>query len=324
MDKSRPSDVFIKRLLRCIYSGLAQFLGTVHLCFIEARPVVQGIFLLRIVASVSLAVYATSKVSGVSEPSSASSLAVLGAAWVCITTAVYLYNGVQDVEEDQANASGRPIARGELSVPSARLGACAFGVAGLVGIGIAHTDLIWTAAAMLVLGWMYSGSPLYLKRWPAGLALIVVAAAILTYYSGYTAAGGGANMAPLVVFAGAMAAWMGMVGQTKDLSDVPGDRLAGRRSIPVVWGEDKARAAVSVAAIAVALGFLTGSLYLTEGLLLAAIVVFGGAIAVSALSLGPWGRGDRESSRRPYKAFMVTQYLAHAFIIASVFPVFGI
>lgn len=285
---------------------------------------VQGIFLLRIVASLFLGVYAASGVSSVSIMSSPLSLVVLGVSWVCITTAVYLYNGVQDVEEDQANASARPIACGDLSVPSAMLGVCLFGATGLVGIGIAHTDLMWAAAAMLVLGWMYSGPPLYLKRWPAGLAAIVVAAAILTYYSGYTAAGGTADMAPLVVFGGAMAAWMGLVGQTKDLSDVPGDSLAGRRSLPVVWGEGKARIAVSVAAIAVALGFLACSLYLVRELLPAAIVVCGGAIAVSALSLGSWGRGDKKMSRRPYKVFMATQYLVHAAIIALAFPVFGI
>lgn len=321
MDKSHLSDASTETLLRQIPSGLVQALVAVRLCFIEARPVVQGIFLLRIVASFFLAVYATSKVSGVVDLNNPSSLAVLGASWVCITSAIYLYNGVQDVEEDQANTSGRPIACGELSVPSAMLGVCVFGVAGLVGIVIAHTDLLWAATLMLVLGWMYSGPPLYLKRWPAGLAVIVVAAAILTYYSGYTAAGGRADIVPLVVFAGAMAAWMGLVGQTKDLSDVTGDRLAGRRSLPVVWGESKARVAMSITAIATALGFLTGSLYFAGGLLPAAIVVCGGAFAISALSLGPWGKGDKKKSRRPYKAFMVTQYLAHAFIIA---PVFGI
>lgn len=311
MDNSRPSDASTKILLSRIFFGLIQALSAARLCFIEARPVVQGIFLLRIVASFFLAVYAASTVPGVSGLSSLSSLTILSAAWVCITSSIYLYNGVQDVAEDRVNASERPIARRELSEPVVLLGVCLFGIVGLVGIGIAHTDLLWAAAAMLVLGWLYSGPPLYLKRWPTGLAVIVVSAATLTYYSGYTAAGGGSDMAPLIVFAGAMAAWMGLVGQTKDLSDVTGDRSSGRRSLPVVWGESRARIAVSVAAVAVALGFLTSSLYFAGGLLPAAIVVCGGAVAVSAVSLSLWGRGDKEKSRRPYKVFMVTQYAAH-------------
>lgn len=312
MSRGQPYYVPSETRSISIHSRARRYSRLVLLCFGEARPVVQGIFVLRMVAGFSLAVYASSEASGTG---SVADLALLTVSWVCVTSAVYLYNGAQDVAEDRANGSGRPVARGELSVRAAMLGVCLLGVYGLLGVGISEVDLLWAACAMLVIGWMYSGPPLRLKRWPAGLAVTVASFAILTYYSAYTAAGGGASKGPIIVFALVMAGWMALVGQSKDLSDVEGDRLAGRRSLPVVWGEDAARLVISVMALTVGVGSIAGSLFVARIVLPSALVVLIGACAVAALSLGPWGRGDRRRCRRPYKAFMSTQYAAHAFIM---------
>jgi hypothetical protein len=38
-------------------------------------------------------------------------------------------------------------------------------------------------------------------------------------------------------------------------------------------------------------------------------------VAVAVISLGPWSRGDRSRRRRPYKAFMLTQYGANLTVV---------
>lgn len=299
-----------------IGSRVGRVIRICGLCFMEARPVVQVVFLLRLLAG---AFFAGSVLSLEFGGESFVLLVIGAASWACATLAVYIYNGVEDVEEDRLNGSSRPIARGELSVSQAMVAVGVLGTLSITGGVFVHHDLAWGAAAMLVMGWLYSGPPFYLKRWPAALAVIAAVAAVLTYNTGYTLSGSPGERLPLLVFAGFMALWMGLVGQTKDLSDVPGDKKAGRRSLPVTWGEETARLAISVVALALGIGFLIIGLFQIEGLLLAAITVFVGALAVSALSLGPWGRGGRARRRRPYGAFMITQYAANIVVIA--FPV---
>lgn len=289
--------------------GLAEL---ARLVFWEARPIVQGIFLLRLLTGASLSGSAHPLGFGVE---SVAPLVVLAASWTCVTSAAYIYNGVQDVEEDRENGSERPIACGKLSVRQAMVMIGGLGALGLLGGILVHRELVWALAAIAIMGWLYSGPPLHLKRWPVALAVMAAISAILTYYAGYSASGGGEVGMPFFIFSGGMALWMGLVGQSKDFSDVPGDEKAGRKSLPIVWGENAARLTVSGIALILGLGFLSSSFFLAEGLLPAAAAVCIGACIFATFSIGPWGRGSRNRCRRPYKAFMITQYTAHAVII---------
>ena len=273
---------------------------------------VQGIVLIRLLAGASLSGSALSSEFGWR---AAVSLVVLATSWICVTSAAYIYNGVQDVEEDRENVSKRPIACRKLDVSQAMIIVGGLGILGLLGGILMHRELVWTLAAMAVMGWLYSGPPLRLKRWPVALAVMAVTSAILTYYAGYAASGGGKVETSFLIFAGVMALWMGLAGQSKDFSDTSGDEKAGRKSLPVVWGENAARLTVSSVALILALGFLSCSFFLAEGLLPAAVAIGVGACIFAAYSVGPWGRGSRSRCRRPYKAFMMTQYTAHAVII---------
>lgn len=281
---------------------LSRFARLSLLCLLEARPAVQGIFLLRFLAGASF--------SGPLLSGAASLSLYAGAAlWGCVTLSIYVLNGVMDVEEDWINRSARPIARGDLRISQAATAAAILAFLGLVGalmLGIA-----WNVAAMLALGWLYSGPPLYLKRWPAGLAAVAILGGLLTYHTGYIANGAADELLELGVFGGVMALWMGLVGQTKDLSDVEGDREAGRRSGPVVWGEDLARLLYSGIAFSLGGAYLILSTLYAPSLLGSAVVLTLGASGLAAIALSPWSRGDKTKRRRPYRVFMLTQYGAH-------------
>jgi 4-hydroxybenzoate polyprenyltransferase len=277
-------------------------------CFLEARPAVVGIFLLRFLAGASFAgpVFA----GGVNF-----SLWGGAALWVCVTLSVYIFNGVMDVEEDRINASSRPVARGKLRVAQAASVAGGLAVVSVVGSFALGSLMVGSVAVALALGWLYSGPPFYLKRWSMWSAVVAILAALITYNAGYAANGGGSGVLPLFVFAAMMALWMGLVGQTKDLSDIEGDKQAGRKSGPVVWGEDAARLVFSGMALSLAGGYILSATFFAPGLLIPAFVLATGAAAVAVITLGPWSRGDKSSRRRPYRMFMLTQYGANLAVV---------
>lgn len=276
----------------------------------EARPVVQGIFALRFCCAALLADYHS---NGAVWPR------VLGvlACWIAATWAIYLLNGVADIVEDRENGSSRPIARGILPVPAAKsivasLCAAAIGVAALISPVVCTLVLL-----QLVVGFAYSMGPQPLKGNVPGFFGAVVALGCLTYLSGWYAASGDHLGAPLLLFGGAMSLWMGFGGATKDLSDTAGDRIAGRRTLPVVLGDHAARAVMAIGASAVGWGFLLAALRWVPSLTPVGFVVCVGSVVLAIVASSEVSQGDRFHRRRPYRVFMITQYAAHLMLLMS-------
>ncbi len=283
--------------------------GVLYRCFLEARPAVQGIFLLRFLAGAS---FADSLFTGglVNFP-----LWGGAALWLCVTLSVYVFNGVMDVEEDQINGSLRPVASGKLKIAQATGvagGLAALSVIGSLALG---SLMVWSVVVALALGWLYSGPPFYLKRSPTGWAILGIVAALITYNAGYAANESGGDILSFSIFAVVMALWLGIVSQTKDLSDIEGDKQAGRRSGPVVWGENAARLFYSGMALCLGGGYILTAALFAPGLLIPAFVLAFGAVAVAVTTLGPWSRGDKSRRRRSYRAFMITQYGANLAVV---------
>lgn len=281
--------------------------GMLYRCFLEARPAVQGIFLLRFLAGASFA--GSLSIGG--------AFAMWGGAALCVcaTLSVYILNGVMDVEEDRINGSSRPVAKGKLTVAQAASVAGGLAILSVVG-GFALGDLMgWSVVVALSLGWLYSGPPFYLKRWPTGWAILGIIAALITYNAGYASNRGGGDVLSFLIFATVMALWLGLVSQTKDLSDVEGDKQAGRRSGPVAWGEDIARLFFSGVALCLGSGYILLAALFATSLLTPAFVLASGAMVVTVIALGPWSRGDKSRRRRPYRAFMLTQYGANLAVV---------
>lgn len=267
----------------------------------------QLIFLLRFLAGASFA----GPIIGVNN----FSLWAGAIVWTCVTLSVYLLNGVMDVEEDRVNHSNRPIVRGDLTIAQAVRAVAVLAILALCGGALLGGLVFWCVAAALILGWAYSGSPLYLKRYPVGLAATATLGGLLTYFVGYTVNGDRGDHYSLIAFAGTMALWMGLVGQTKDLADARGDQQAGRRSGPVVWGENAARVIYSMMALCLGQAFILWAAIFATNLLLPAFVLIAGASIVAILLLGPWSKGSNLKLGKPYRAFMATQYATHLVII---------
>ncbi|GIJ79429.1 4-hydroxybenzoate polyprenyltransferase/chlorophyll synthase [Micromonospora phaseoli] len=237
-------------------------------------------------------------------------------AWLCATWQVYLLNGLCDRTEDRHNGSGRPLATGALPASAARtiatvLSAVAVALGALVSTGFAMLVVV-----MLALGWLYSAAPRPQKANLPGFVAVVVAGGLVTYLAGWHAAGGGVPDPRMLAVALALSFWMGLVGMTKDLPDVAGDRLAGRHTLPIVLPERTARILLALGALIVAGGLAAVSV--TEPTLLPlAGLLLTGAVVLSCCVLTRISDGDRSRRRRPYRAFMLTQYAVHLTAIAQ-------
>jgi 4-hydroxybenzoate polyprenyltransferase len=281
---------------------------SVRLAWLEARPVVQLIFMLRFTAGVVLS---SGAVQRVVEPA----VAVAMLAWLAATWAIYLLNGVADLVEDRGNASTRPIASGRLSTGVASRFVVALAAFALFVAAVVSLRLLVLVVLMLVVGGAYSVGPYPLKRSMTGFLFSVGALGLLTYLAGWCAVGVETPNRSLLLFGAAMSIWMGTAGSTKDLSDVRGDRLAGRRTPPLVLGEGRARVMIAILAGLDGCSFLISALTWIDPLVPAATAVCAGAAMIAAAVLSPFSRGDRGKQRRPYRIFMVTQYYAHVTLL---------
>ena len=134
---------------------------------------------------------------------------------------------------------------------------------------------------------------------------------MITFYAGTRAAQ--ASSPAAVVFGLVVSGWMALVGAlAKDISDVPGDALGGRRTFPVRYGiisvaRCTAVLAVVVGAAGVATSFLTAPILLPSMLVLAI-----GAYWVAGKCHSLVGPPADADPRAPYHSFMVTQYAVTA------------
>jgi 4-hydroxybenzoate polyprenyltransferase len=273
----------------------------------ESRPPVQVVFLLRLVSFAAAA-------GGLSRLAGAGAAGVLG--WLLLSMAVYVLNGISDVEGDRANDSRRPIAGGRLPVDVALRATAVLALAGLGLCALCSGRLVLVGMAALILGWRYSAGRVPLKATTAGIAVTAGGGVLLCYAAGAIVAGGVAG--PTIgAFGLAEATWLGLCAATKDFSDVDGDRLAGRRTWPIVLGDRRARQLVAACSAALGIAFATLAA-LTHGAVPVASVTAGaGAAALAVAALRCPAAGGRATRRRPYRILMVTQYAVNAALLVG-------
>jgi 4-hydroxybenzoate polyprenyltransferase len=171
------------------------------------------------------------------------------------------------------------------------------------------------------LGYCYSSPAIHFKSHAIASAGTGMCLGLLTYHAGHSAYTGNGWSYPggaLPVFMAGVTIWMGLVGGlTKDLSDVAGDVAAGRHTVPVIWGEARARRAVVAAALGLAVGFCAAGASTSALLIWPGMAMLGGATALTIVCLGRFTPGNQPSSRRPYRVFMTTQYLMNLSVVPS-------
>jgi 4-hydroxybenzoate polyprenyltransferase len=264
----------------------------------ESRPPVQCVFALRFVVA-----------SGIwFQPSVRGAVTLLG--WLCLSVAIYVFNGVTDVTADLLNHSGRPIATGRLDPQTALTSCAALSILGTALLARQGLLLVLLGLLFLLVGWAYSAGPSW-KEDPIGFGTVIGTGAAMTYGAGWATRG--SPTTGQLATGLAVALWVGLCCACKDFSDIEGDAAAGRRTWPVLLGSRRARTLIgtlavtmSAAAIGMALGF--GSGLVTASLLLAGSLGLTATLSRSARSASTSSRGQRRLS---YRVFLTTQYLAN-------------
>lgn len=171
---------------------------------------------------------------------------------VGLGAAGYALNDLADTSADRVNRPGRPLAAVRLGRGTARLVVFLGALGGLAAAGLeSGTQVVVATGALAV---MAAYSP-WLK--PGGLAgnvAIALVAGLPLCFGALAVGDGRAGLVPWV-----LAAWLHLMREiVKDVEDEPGDRVIGRRTLPVVVGSRRAE----VVAAGVGLLFVPASLLL--------------------------------------------------------------
>ena len=218
-------------------------------------------------------------------------LAVAAVSAACIGGAANAINDVFDLDIDRVNRPERPLPSGRLPVRFARgvwIVGTGVGLALALLLGPVHLVLAAGTAAML---WAYSAK---LKRVAVAGNLVVAFVLGLALVYGGLAVGG-----PVRALAGGLFAALTTFAREviKDVEDMPGDRTAGARTLPLVAGPAVAvQVAVGVLLLTVVL-MPVPYLWLGFGPLYLFVV----GVTALALLLAAWplissGRAEREAT----------------------------
>ena len=239
-------------------------------------------------------------------------LALAALSGAALGAAGNILNDLADVAADRANpaAATRPLAAGRLARGATWVAA---GVAG--AIGVAAAGLVsgpQLAAGAVALGVMTVYSPLLKRHGPPGTLAVAAVAGLPPWYGALAVDRPAAGLVPWV-----LGAWLHAVREmVKDLEDEPGDRAAGRRTLPVRLGPMAAgRVAAVLAFLFVPLAAVLplvggwGSSYL--------IVAAAAQVAVLAVSIALW-RGPFPGASRLLKLAMAIGLVA--LVLGRLFP----
>jgi len=272
---------------------------------LEARPIVLVVFTLRLaVGGMGL---------GGGHSSSFAHVTVGHLSWLCGIASIYLLNGVTDIRGDRENRSERPLAAGRLSVKTASTSIVLLAATSVALAALVSGAFFLEVMLLLIVGIAYSAGRRPMKNHAGSAAAATAVAGGLTYFAGMEAYGR-LPSPPIVVFAAMMGLWIAAAGAAKDFGDARGDLLAGRRTLPVLFGATRARSWVtvtstSVALVGVALTAVFPAVWPLTLLLPAAVWV-----GVLARRISP--QSTRAQQRRPYQVFMASQYSVNILAIA--------
>lgn len=161
-------------------------------------------------------------------------------------------NDLLDVAADRRNRPDRPVASGRVSRGTVELVVFAGALLGFGAAGLVSGWQVLAAAGAFAVMAVYS--PLLKRHGVPGNVAVALVAGLPLFYGALAVGRPAAGLVPWV-----LAAWIHLVREiVKDLEDESGDRLVGRRTLPIALGRRRA----AVIAAVLALGFVPLSLVL--------------------------------------------------------------
>jgi len=221
------------------------------------------------------------------------------AAALLVTAASNAWNQVYDLALDRINKPHRPLPSGAATPKQALVLGHVCALSGLVCAFFVGPTFFACVACGVFATWIYSAPPLRTKRHPVGALLtIAIPRGLLVPVAGWAVVAEPATVEPWALGAVSGLFVLG-AAVTKDFADVQGDTAHGCRTLPALWGAQ--RAARFVAPFLVlpfllypvfgSLGWLQPSM--TSLWTLAAVLSFMGVLTAVALLRDPEGMRKR-------------------------------
>ena len=189
-------------------------------------------------------------------PTHTSILHAFGASFVSmlIWFGTALFNDYFDIEIDKRINPYRPLVRGEISPEEVKFWASlSYVIAFLITVVEGNLLCMLIAGIFIFLGFQYSAPPLRLRRW--GLCgSWIIGAGIFGAFLGGCAAQFCVTLRGLIA-----AILLGLLATTassvKDYKDIEGDREAGIKTLPIIYGYERS-IRINVLALSISYGFM--------------------------------------------------------------------
>lgn len=182
-------------------------------------------------------------------------------------------NDIGDLEADEISNPERPLVKKEISIDEAKnFNLILFGLSAAGALIVSYHAFVLILFAQVV-AFLYSSLPFQLKRFPIINPILIAVVSISMILNGFFWLAPSAKfeqfplkflLAALIIFS--------LGANFKDIKDFHGDKRAGVKTIPVIFGEKKGKMIIGVLFFLAALG---GAVVLNEMILLLAATVFG-------------------------------------------------
>lgn len=171
-----------------------------------------------------------------------SGLFILGSAIILAWLASVIVNDLNDTVIDQITNPTRPLIQNTIPRSTYITFGWLFFFSSLFLAAIISTQLALLLLAYQALAWIYSAKPLRLKRFPGIATILAASASLLIFFGGYIVFSINKNISelPWTISALLFFAYTVLL-PIKDFKDIPGDAKDGVITLPILWGEIKAK-----------------------------------------------------------------------------------
>ena len=173
-------------------------------------------------------------------------------------------NDLEDIEADRISNRKRPLVSGAINRHQYLSAGVLCQIAALLIAGLSGPVMFWGIAGISLGYWVYSCKPLRLKRIPLIAKLLIGLNSLFTAFAGFALAGGNIAHFPWIwIFY--IVVPLSLAANFVDLKDTEGDGITGVKTLPVMFGLQKARWIIV---------FFTLLTYIMGGLLLGIVWVY--------------------------------------------------
>ena len=151
-------------------------------------------------------------------------------------------NDLEDVDIDEVSNKNRPLIAGALTREDMRSANIAFFLAALIGGFLVGHYILFFILSFTAAYYIYSARPLKLKRLPMVAPFLVAIAGLSAVMAGFFLIGVDQTMDAFPVrWVALILLGLTMAVNVKDVKDYAGDKTAGVKTLPVIYGEKRGK-----------------------------------------------------------------------------------